>query len=73
MRIGIDATEAGVADGERGGVYQYILHLVRHVAAAFPDSELELMFALPHRRHSGTIRQLVAALGCPNVISHIAR
>lgn len=69
MRIGIDATASGIAGGERGGVYQYILHLVRHVATALPDSELELMFALPHYRHSGTIRQFIAGLGCPNVIS----
>lgn len=69
LRIGIDATEVGITNGERGGVYQYILHLLRHVAAASPDSELKLMFALPHYRHSHTIRQFVAGLGSQNVDS----
>ena len=67
LRIGVDATEAGIADGERGGVYQYILHLVRHVAAISPESRLQLMFALPHYRHSGTIRRFVAGFRSDNI------
>ena len=69
LRIGIDATEAGITNGERGGVYQYIRQLIRHVGAASPDSELQLMFALPHYRHTSTIRQFVAGFDCQNVVS----
>lgn len=69
MRVGIDATEAGISNGARGGVYQYILHLIRHVAAVSPDGDLLLMFALPHYRHSRTIRQFVAGFGSQNVSS----
>src|SRR3990172_2251250 len=69
LRIGIDATQAGIANGERGGVYQYIRQLIRHVGAASPNSELRLMFALPHRRHTSTIRQFVAEFDRQNVVS----
>lgn len=69
LRIGIDATQAGIANGERGGVYQYIHQLVRHVGAASPNSELQLMFALPHHRHTSTIRRFVEGLDCQNVVS----
>ncbi len=69
LRIGIDATEAGIANGERGGVYQYIRQLIRHVGAASPDSELQLMFALPHYRHTRTIRKFVAGFHGQNVVS----
>lgn len=71
MRIGIDATECGIADGERGGVYQYILHLIRHVIALSPDSRLQLLFALPHYRHRRTIRQFVAGFSPRNVIPRL--
>ncbi len=69
LRIGVDATEAGIANGERGGVYQYMRHLIRHVADASPQSALRLMFALPHYRHGATIRQFVDGLGRSNVRS----
>ena len=71
LRIGIDATDIGITSGERGGVYQYILHLHHHVAAVSPDSDLRPMFALPHYRHSRAIRQFVAVQGCANVISRL--
>ena len=67
LRIGIDATVAGIVNSERGGVYQYILQLVRHIGAVSPDSKLQLMFALPHYRHTRTIRQFVAGFGQPNI------
>jgi len=63
MRIGIDATEVGIADGERGGVCRHILYLVRHVATAFPDCELELMFALPHDAGGGDCPRLCVPPG----------
>src|SRR3989304_2010343 len=63
LRIGIDATDIGITSGERGGVYQYILHLHRHVAAVSPDSDLRPMFALPHYRHGRAIRQCARQRG----------
>jgi len=69
LRIGIDATEAGIADGERGGVYQYVSQLMRQLCRLAPSAEFRLMFALPRQRHRISIRQFVASLQACNVIS----
>ncbi len=68
LRIGIDATSVGIVNSERGGVYQYVMQVVKHVGAASPDASLQLMFALPHPRHNQTIRQFVAGISNPNVV-----
>jgi len=67
VRIGLDATQAGIAGGERGGVYMYLLHLLRHLGALTPESRYRLLFALPRRRHTPAIRAFLAAVGRANV------
>lgn len=69
MRIRIDATEVGIAGGECGGVCRHILHLVRHVATAFPDSELEAAHMFTWKRAMQQEREVILVLatraGCP--------
>ncbi len=67
MRIGFDATMAGIAGGERGGVYQYIAQLLRRMPALAPESQFRLLFGLPRARHRETIRAFTAGLGAANV------
>jgi glycosyltransferase involved in cell wall biosynthesis len=69
VRIGIDATEAGIANGERGGVYQYVCQLTRELCRLVPSAEFRLMFALPRARHSSAIREFRHALATGNVRS----
>jgi glycosyltransferase involved in cell wall biosynthesis len=67
LRIGIDATDVGIQGGTRGGIDQYVRQLIRHVNSVSPESELRLLFALPHRRHTGTIREFMSGFGGRNV------
>lgn len=59
--IGFDATAAGVADSERGGVYQYVAQLARHLAAA-TRAEVKLLFTLPHPRHLPAVCRFASSL-----------
>jgi len=68
LRIGIDATSAGIAGSAHTGVYQYIHQLIREVGRQSPQSELRLLFALPKRRHSASISDFCDALDLPNAV-----
>jgi glycosyltransferase involved in cell wall biosynthesis len=68
MRIGIDATAAGIAGSARTGVYQYTYQLIRAIAGESPQSEFRLMFALPRRKHTASIQAFARALDLPNVV-----
>ncbi len=67
MKVGIDATPAGITDSERSGVYQYILQLLHKMTTLLPDHEYHLLFALARARHDGTIRNFVEKLNGANV------
>lgn len=68
-RIGIDATDAGIAGGARTGVYHYMAQLIREMALQSPRSEFKLLFALPKRRHTASIRDFCRTLDAPNVVT----
>lgn len=73
LRIGFDATCAGIAGGARTGVFQYGNQLLREIGRqADPADRLALLFALPHPRHRGAIREYCSSLGLPRVSAHTA-
>ena len=72
LRVGLDATSAGIADGARTGVFQYVNQLLREVGRQAPDDRFKLLFALPHPRHRHAIRAFSDSLGLRNVSSHTA-
>ena len=67
LRIGLDATPTGIAGGERGGVYQYVLQLIRHLSSLAAESEYRLLFALTRSRHNAAIQGFLMALDRPNL------
>jgi glycosyltransferase involved in cell wall biosynthesis len=73
LTIGFDATLAGIANGDRGGIHQYMLQLIRQLAAMPAVGELRLLFALPRPSHAETIRRFVATVERPNVRAVRAR
>lgn len=70
LRIGIDATLAGIRESERGGVYQYLSQILTHGLSQSDHVDWKLLFALPHPRHSNTIKAFVSALNSPNVTAY---
>mgnify|MGYP002136557722 CR=1 FL=1 len=58
LSVLIDTTMAGIAEGERSGVYQYQRHLVNGLLQA-GDLALTLLFALPRARHDAQIAAFV--------------
>lgn len=67
LRVGIDATLAGIKESERGGVYQYLTQILRHGISQSHHIDWKLLFALPHPRHQNTINEFVEALGSQNI------
>lgn len=72
LRIGVDATCAGISGAARTGVYQYVQQVLREVGRQCPSSRLELLFALPHPRHRRSIGEFARSLGLGNVTPHRA-
>jgi alpha-1,3-rhamnosyl/mannosyltransferase len=72
LRVGIDATAAGIAGAAASGVYQYLYQLLRELLPLSPASRFRLLFALPHPRHGASIRAFAAALDAPNASVHRA-
>ncbi len=69
LRIGIDATQAGVAGSAHTGVYQYMYQLIRQMGRMSPASELRMMFALPRSRHTPSIQAFCQAVDLPNAVA----
>jgi len=72
LRIGFDATCAGIADGARTGVFQYVNQLLRALGELAPADRFDLLFALPHPRHRRSIRAFAGSLGLRDVNVHTA-